>query len=137
MDILFILWAGLVLGVSFIATPVKFMAPHLTMPVALEIGKATYHAFNKVEWAICITTVIFLFFRRENLFQWVFAGGLFVLLLVKTFYLLPALDIRADKVIANGIANPGVLHWLYISSDVLQIICALTGALHLRKQEKK
>jgi hypothetical protein len=40
LSVLFILWAGLILGVSFIATPVKFMAQHLTMPVALEIGKA-------------------------------------------------------------------------------------------------
>jgi uncharacterized membrane protein len=51
LGIVLILWVGSVLGVSFIAAPTKFMASHLTMPVALEVGKVTFHVFNKVEWA--------------------------------------------------------------------------------------
>lgn len=31
-------WAGMLAGVSFLATPVKFEAASLSLPVALEVG---------------------------------------------------------------------------------------------------
>jgi len=37
-------WMGIVIGVSFLATPVKFTADSLTRPVALDVGRATFHA---------------------------------------------------------------------------------------------
>ena len=55
---IYLIWAGLILGVSFIATPVKFQAPHLTMPVALEVGKATFHLFNMIKWGVIIAVEI-------------------------------------------------------------------------------
>lgn len=55
---IYLIWAGLIVGVSFIATPVKFQAPNLTMPVALEVGKATFHLFNVIEWSVIITAII-------------------------------------------------------------------------------
>jgi hypothetical protein len=136
LTIMLVLWGGVVLGVSFIATPAKFLAPHLTMPVALEVGRATFHIFNKVEWLICTSILAFTLFSKGNLFRWVFIGGLVVLLLLKTFYLLPALNMRTDRVIAGGLAKPGILHWLYISADLLQLTFALVGAWWLMKQEK-
>ncbi len=39
--ILFI-WAGLLLGVSFIATPAKFLAPSLPMAQALDVGDGPF-----------------------------------------------------------------------------------------------
>jgi len=65
-----ILWSGLILGVSFIATPVKFMAQNLTMPVAMEIGKVTFRLFNKLEWGICIIIIVLLFFGKATSKQW-------------------------------------------------------------------
>jgi len=131
-----VLWGGVVLGVSFIATPAKFLAPHLTMPVALEVGKATFHIFNKVEWLICISVLAFTLFSQGNLFRWIFIGGLVVLLLLKTFYLLPALNMRADRIIAGDLPKPGILHCLYIIADLVQLTFALAGAWRLMNQEK-
>lgn len=42
-------WAGFLAGVSFLATPVKFLAPSLTLPVALDVGRQTFFAFNRSE----------------------------------------------------------------------------------------
>jgi hypothetical protein len=42
-----ILWLGLLLGVSFLATPAKFLAPSLALPVALDVGRHTFAVFNK------------------------------------------------------------------------------------------
>ena len=133
---LFVLWVGLLLGVSFVATPAKFLAPHLTMSVALEVGKATFHIFNKVEWVVAIIVAGLTLASNLNIHRWIFIGGLFLLLAVKTFYLLPALDVRADIVIAGGTPNPRVLHWLYIIADLLEIILASIGSWWFMSQNK-
>lgn len=125
---LLILWAGLIVGVSFIATPVKFMAPHLSIPVALEIGRATFSVFNKIEWIICLATIFLTISVHEDSMKWLFTGGFVSLLLLQTFWLLPILDIRATQVIVSGSGSPGILHWLYIIADILKIVIALTGA---------
>lgn len=38
---LFLLWAGAVIGVLFIATPVKFLAPDLQLTAALQVGRVS------------------------------------------------------------------------------------------------
>lgn len=128
---LFILWTGLILGVSFIATPVKFMAPHLTMPVALEIGKATFYIFNKIEWVICLAVILFSANTGGHSNKWFIVGSLVGLLLLETFWLLPALDVRAGQTIAGEAANPGILHWLYIFADILKMVLASIGAYRI------
>lgn len=50
--ILPILYAGILFGVSFFSTSIKFSAPLLTMPVALDIGRVTFHALIKLEWLL-------------------------------------------------------------------------------------
>jgi hypothetical protein len=125
--VLLVLWAGLILGVSFIATPVKFMAPHLTMSVALEIGRATFHVFNKIEWGICLAVILLTANIYGNSIKWFIVGGLVSLLLLETFWLLPALDIRAIQIISGEAGNPGILHLFYIIADILKIAIALIG----------
>lgn len=44
-----LVWAGMVLGVSFVATPAKFLAPSLPLPVALDVGRQTFRVFGRVE----------------------------------------------------------------------------------------
>jgi hypothetical protein len=137
LSALLILWAGLILGVSFIATPVKFRAPHLTMPVALEIGKATFHVFNKVEWCVCLLLVFLTGVSSGSSLKWFFTCSLLGLLLLETFYFLPLLDIRADQIIAGESVKPTLMHWFYIGVDVLKIVLAFIGAWWIICQTQK
>ena len=47
-----LVWAGMVLGVSFLVTPVKFLAPSLPRPVALDVARHTFWTFGWVEMAL-------------------------------------------------------------------------------------
>jgi hypothetical protein len=123
------------IGVSFIATPAKFIAPHLSMPVALEVGKATFHVFNKMEWGIGLLAVLCTVHTREDSLKWVLSSSLLLLLLLETFWLMPYLDIRTDQVIAGGHASPGIHHKLYIIIEILKVIGALGGAWWLAYRE--
>lgn len=47
-----LVWAGMVLGVSFLATAAKFLVPSLPRPVALDVGRHTFQVFGWVEMAL-------------------------------------------------------------------------------------
>lgn len=123
-------WVGLILGVSFIATPVKFQAASLTLPVAMAVGKVTFHLFNTVEWVIflcSITLMAFSGFKYKNSLIWTF---LLILLIAQTHWLMPILDARADTIIANQseYSAPGHTHWIYVIIEFTKIILLLISA---------
>ena len=39
---LFLIWAGIIFGVSLLATPAKFLAPDLSLTEALQVGRVTF-----------------------------------------------------------------------------------------------
>lgn len=57
------LWAGMTIGVTMIATPVRFTAESITRPVALDVGRVVFAALNKAELA---ALVILLAVNRQN-----------------------------------------------------------------------
>ncbi len=124
---LYLLWAGLVLGVSFIATPIKFQAPHLTFSVALEVGKVTFHFFNKIEWGLLICAAFLTLRALANRQSWWLFTFLALLILSQTFWLLPELDGRIDRVMAGAPPTPGYLHWTYIVLEGLKLFLLLIG----------
>jgi len=135
--VLFLLWAGLLLGVSFVATPVKFMANGLSMPVALEIGRVTFHLFNKIEWMFCFLIILLTIWVRPSWKIRVCGWIIFSLLAFETFCLMPELDVRANNVIAGENAEPGLLHWLYIVCELSKLSLLLIGGWVFLAQEKQ
>ncbi|MEZ5902955.1 MAG: hypothetical protein R3D88_06570 [Alphaproteobacteria bacterium] len=95
----YLIWAGLILGVSFLATPIKFQAPNLTIPVALEVGKATFHLFNSVEWGVIILVIVLTKTSPAIRKKWLMCALMFIALSVQSFWLLPALDIRTVRLL--------------------------------------
>ncbi len=134
LSILLYTWAGLILGVSFIATPAKFKAAHLTLPVALEVGKATFNIFNKIEWIVSLSIISLSAITPKPQFYWLLIFTLVFLLLLETFWLLPILDIRTEQIIAGWLIKPGFHHWLYICADASKIILALITGWYVMKE---
>lgn len=121
-----LLWAGMVLGVSFLASPVKFSAPHLSMPVALEVGRITFAAFNQVQAAFAVGLVVLLAFGRRRS-AWLLGGLVVACWAAQTFWLLPALHPQTDAVIQGGSTAMTALHFTYVGSETLKLL--LLGAL--------
>lgn len=90
------LWAGLLIGVCFIATPAKFRAPSLTPPVAMDIGRATFSVWSEAEWLVLALMVPPLMLLPTDRFSAVAMFVLGVLLVIQSAILLPALSTRDD-----------------------------------------
>ena len=122
------LWLGLLLGVSFLATPVKFAAPTLSLPVALDVGRVTFALLCKVEWAMALLTAGSVIAAGLRPVQVGLFALLAALLALQSFWLLPILDARIAAVIA-GTPEPSTHHHLtYVVIEVGKAILLLSLA---------
>lgn len=119
-----VLWLGILIGVSFLATPVKFQAPSLSLPVALDVGRATFALLSKVEWALALGLLVAAFRTSRRL--WV-AGGVVLLISLgaQSFWLLPILDARVSQIMEGSSVAPSQYHLVYIATDVLKVAVLL------------
>ena len=126
-----LLWAGMLIGVSFLATPAKFNAPSLTLPVALDVGRHTFAVFAPVEIAVAAIATGLAALRRRKL---ALVSIMFVdaMVALQTLWLLPALDARVAIIVAGGSVPDSPLHLLYIGLEAAKLLTLLTiGALLL------
>jgi hypothetical protein len=115
-------WLGMLLGVSFLATPVKFQAHSLELAVALEVGRQTFQAFNRIE---LVLTVVLVAAGVVVLASPAMIGLVAILalsVLVQTFWLLPILDTRVETILVGGVPPASSLHILYIAIDCTKLL---------------
>ncbi|MDA1312173.1 MAG: hypothetical protein O2968_02460 [Acidobacteria bacterium] len=132
LTIVVLLWAGILFGVSFLATPAKFQAPSLTLPAAVDVGRSTFAALNRVELGCALLAGALLLGGAARGLWLRFASGLAILgVLLETVWLLPVLDERARIVIDGGMPPASNLHELYIALDVVKFLALVTAAFLL------
>lgn len=113
-----LLWTGLELGVAFVATPAKFLAPSISLPVALDVGRQTFMVANRVELGICLIVLLAAALtRRRRAWTLAFAPPALAVLL-QTIWLIPALDARVGLILAGQSPPPSPLHGLYVGLEL-------------------
>lgn len=121
------LWAGLVLGVSFLATPVKFRAASLSLPVALEVGSHTFHLLTRVEVGLGLVLAAVAWLpagsRSWSYVLWCLP---LALVLVQIVAVLPPLDARLRLIVDGGTPDPSHLHLVYVGLESAKV-CLLIG----------
>ncbi|MCE3278634.1 MAG: hypothetical protein K0S44_825 [Bacteroidetes bacterium] len=122
-----LIWAGMVIGISFLEAPVKFTAPSLTLQVGLDVGRHVFGAFNKVEIVFSVLCFVILIAGKLPL-KLIIAGGAAVcMLLLETFWLLPVLDERALKIIAGETPEGTSPHMWYIVFDLVKLVSLIAA----------
>lgn len=129
------IWAGMSIGVSFLATPAKFGAPSLTLPVALDVGRHTFGVFNPIEIGLAvIATALAALARRRAILALVALVATVVAL--QAVWLLPVLDARVETILAGGAVPSSPLHALYIGLETAKLLALLTAGAVLLWQGK-
>lgn len=121
-------WMGLILGLSFIETPLKFLAPGITVPLGLGIGRLVFWSLAIAGWALLLAMTVVAFARPRSVgSSRVLLVAVWVVLIVQTAAIRPALNARSDVIIAGGDPGPSILHYLYIGTDLvlLSLLLAL------------
>ena len=119
------LWAGVVIGISFLAAPAKFGAPGLSLPVAMEVGRREFGALNLTELVLAVVTLALAAYARPERTIWLGLGLAVVIVFLQWFWLLPVLDARAELIIRGETPEPAPWHALYVGAEVLKLLMLL------------
>jgi hypothetical protein len=122
---LIMLWAGVVIGVSFLAAPAKFDAPGLGLPLAMEVGRREFGALNLAEIALAVVTLALAAYARPERTVSFGLGLAAVIVFLQWLWLLPVLDARAELIIRGGTPEPAPWHALYIGAEVVKLLALL------------
>ena len=125
-------WVGMILGVSFLATSAKFLAPSLSLAVALDVGRHTFEIFLgfEVAWALLIAALLVLL--RPGWLFYLLAGISVAIVALDILWLRPVLDARVQIILDGGSLQPAQLHSLYIVLELVKVFALIAlGALAL------
>lgn len=111
-------WLGMIVGVSFIATPAKFLAPSLGSRAAFDVGRATFELFNSIEVGLAIALFAIVLYRERRILMTVFAASLLAITVTQTLIVLPVLGDRVSAIIAGYGVAPSCVHLSYVSMEV-------------------
>ena len=115
------LWVGMTIGISMIATPVRFTAQTITRPVALDVGRVVFAALNKAELVAVVLLLIVVRVSGQASRFWAFCSILALIVIAQSVWLTPELAERTQMII-NGIEPPrSYAHAIYSSLELIKI----------------
>ena len=126
-------WSGIVIGVSLIATPVKFQAQSLTLETGLEIGRYTFRFLGRVELCLLVITLAAAVISQTPRAVWIVLALIIVVLALQRFWLLPFLDHRVSEILAGAAPSFSTHHKVFAALEAAKaglLIVAAAIAYH-------
>lgn len=121
-----LLWCGVLLGVSFIATPAKFLVVELDIITAIKIGRATFEIYHYFEMVVTCIVFLALFTFRVNKTVWLYFGLLGMVLAIQYFLVEPSLSAESERLFAEiETQSKSQIHLYYIFCDCLKVLLLL------------
>jgi hypothetical protein len=122
-----LVWAGMVLGVSFLATPAKFLAPSLPLPVALDVGRHTFRIFGRVEVALAVLLGLRAATARPTRPLDLAPG---IIVLAQALWLRPRLEARMQQIMDGRVVpRSSRLHLAYVACETAKLAALLALGL--------
>lgn len=117
-----LVWLGMILGVSFVATPLKFQAPGVTLAIGLDIGRLVFGIFNKIEIAFAVMLALLVLLSRQRDASVIALGVVWLTLGLQTVWLLPTLLDRIGLILQGHQPPPSGLHTIYVCLEVIKVL---------------
>lgn len=112
--------AAILLALSFVATPVKFLAQGVPLADLLAVGRVTFRASLAVELCLLLPLLVL----AQGPSRWLVATAA-AILAGQWLVLMPQLDARTLARIAGEIVAPSSLHAWWIAADAMRIAAYL------------
>lgn len=115
------LWVGVTVGVSMIATPLRFTAETITREIALDVGRVVFAALNKVELGLLVLLLIIVRVSGRAAAYWLICAALALIVIAQSAWLTPELAARTQIVIDGGTPPASYAHAIYSTLELLKI----------------
>ena len=117
-----LIWLGMILGVSFVATPLKFQAPSVSLEIGLDIGRLVFGVFNKIEIVFAFLMVVLVVMSKQMNGLIIALGTACLSLVVQSIWLLPILVARIELIMQGQQPQASGLHTIYVGLEVLKAL---------------
>ncbi|RIK75015.1 MAG: hypothetical protein DCC67_15840, partial [Planctomycetota bacterium] len=121
-------------GSTALATPIKFVVQDLSLPVALQVGQATFAAFARIEWLLASALVVAAALNwRSRRFALTLSLLVALAVIAQAVWLLPILDARVAAIVAGETPPASSHHGYYATLEALKaLLLGLIALLGLR-----
>jgi hypothetical protein len=111
--ILVLLWAGMILGISFLESWAKFRTPNLSKAIGLEVGRTVFDFFHKTQCGLLLIIITISLFAKCGSVVWLIIASLTVILTFQLVGLFPMLSRHVDRILSGGVISASLTHTLY------------------------
>jgi len=127
--VLFI-WAGLVIGISFVEAPTKFTAPSLSQTGALDVGRVVFAMSHRVQFGLLVAAIACAWAAKQRLSRraWILLASIVCVFAIQVLGVQPPLDARTARIIAGEALPPSHLHKYYVVLEVLKLYLLVATA---------
>ncbi len=120
--IAFLLWAGMILGISFLESWIKFRAPLLTKPAGLDVGRTVFNAFHKVQCVWFLLAISLMLSIQMSFNYWILLLSVGAILFIQILWLHPHLKNIIDMIIAEKKPKASSLHTIYVVLELIKLL---------------
>ncbi len=118
-------WFGVTAGISLLETPVKFTAPTITRPVALDVGRTVFAALNRVELVLLVMLLVLVRLSGRSRELFAACAGLVIILIAQSLWLLPELSARAQSIVDGVEPGASIAHVAYSVLELAKLALLL------------
>ena len=129
-----LIWVGMIIGVSFYAAPVKFLAIEVPLKQLLTVGQITFQGFQWLERILLLIMVLLtmasLFIHQalnhRQIYLWGIAS-LIILIFIQQVWVYPTLNERTLQVIQGAAPSPSPsnFHHYFVGIDLCKVLILL------------
>ena len=125
-------YAGVLVGVSFIATPAKFLAEDVPLSGLLLVGRVTFGVFAWVEFVLAAIFIACTWTGRGYL---LWPALVVVAVLVQHLILRQLLDERVSETVAGSISEPSGWHRTYVVIEIIKLGALFAASCEAHKKD--
>lgn len=119
-------WMGVIVALGFVETPLKFLAPGVTLEIALGIGRLVLTAADIIGLVLlCAITALAVPRPRPTRAGWGIIAAMWLVLLAQVLLIRPPLNARTDIILAGGDPGESALHVFYIAAHLILLLLLL------------
>jgi len=118
------IWFGITVAIA-LESWLKFQAHGITRELGLGIGKLVFTAIGRVELVIAALLALALFVVASPRIVRLIFAAIAAILLAQTFWLMPALVVRIDTIVAGSPPPPSSIHIVYVALEMVKLLLLL------------
>lgn len=124
---------GMIVGVSFVAQPAKFLTPELSLAQLVSVGGTLFDVSHAVQWAwLALLAFVVPRAKANKALAWALLAGFALTLALQQFGLMPPLEARLVALKQRLQPEPSLLHFAYIALETIKL-AALLGLSAMRR----